>query len=96
MKNAFIIRGLVNKKIGAKVFGELRNVMRSRMEKIKCSEEIINEVLERISEKRTLLKRIPHRKDNCVGHIVRRNVIPRAPIEEQTMEYIFRSSGNHV
>ena len=42
------------------------------MEKIKWSEKVTNEVLERIAEKRTLLNNIIRRKGNCTEHIIRR------------------------
>jgi hypothetical protein len=38
-----------------------------RIEKIKCSEKITNEVLERIGGKRTHLNNILHRKANLIG-----------------------------
>jgi hypothetical protein len=45
------------------------------MERIKWPEKVTNEqVLERIAEKRTLLKKkILRRKANFIGHILRRN-----------------------
>ena len=42
------------------------------MGKIKWSEKVTNEVLERTGEKRTLLNSILRRKAHCVGHIVRK------------------------
>ena len=43
-----------------------------RMEKIKWSEKVTNEVLERIGEIRMLLNNILRRKVNCIGDILRR------------------------
>ena len=41
-----------------------------RMEKINLPENIINEVLEHIRKKRTLINGILRRKANYIGHIV--------------------------
>jgi hypothetical protein len=47
-----------------------------RMEKIKCSENVINEqVLERVGEKRTLLNNIVLRKAHWNGHSLRINCL---------------------
>ena len=43
------------------------------MEKIKWSEKVTKEVLERIGEKKTLLNNILSRKANWIGHILRIN-----------------------
>ena len=43
-----------------------------RMEMIKWSQKVSNEVLKPIREKRTLINTILRRKANCVGHILRR------------------------
>ena len=42
-----------------------------RMEKIKWSEIITNEVLERIEEKRTLINNIQRRKVNWIGQMLK-------------------------
>ena len=53
------------------------------MEKLKWSEEVANEqVLDRIGEKRTLLRR----KANVIGHNLRRNCLLRDEIEGQMTE----------
>ena len=50
----------------------------SRIEKIKWSEKLTNEqFLECVGEKRTLLNNILCRKDNWIGHILRRNCFLR-------------------
>ena len=46
-----------------------------RMEKIKWAEKLINQVRERIGEKRSLLNNILRRKVNWIGHILRRNCL---------------------
>ena len=57
------------------------------MEKIKCSEKVTNEqVLDRIGEKRTLLKNILRRKANWIDHIMRRNCLLHDAIEGQMTE----------
>ena len=56
------------------------------MDRIKCAENVINEVLERIGEKRTLLINMLRRKANCFGHIIRRNCLLHDAIEGQMME----------
>ena len=46
------------------------------MEKIKWSDKLtIEQVLERIGEKRTFLNNILRRKANWIGHILRRNCL---------------------
>ena len=55
-----------------------------RIEKIKCSEKITNEVLERIGGKRTHLNNILHRKANCI--ILRSNCLLHDVIEGQMAE----------
>ena len=57
-----------------------------RMEKIKRSEKVTNEVLERIGEKRTHLNNILRRKANWIGHILRKNYLLHDAIEGQIME----------
>ena len=56
------------------------------MENIKWSEQVTNEVLDRIGEKRTLLNNILRRKSNCIGHILRRNCLLRGVTEGQMTE----------
>ena len=57
------------------------------MEKIKWSEKVTNEqVLDRIGEKRTLLKNILRRKANWIGHILRRNCLLHDAIEGRMTE----------
>ena len=57
------------------------------MEKIKWSEKVTNEqVLDRIGEKRTLLKNILSRKANWIGHILRRDCLLHDAIEGQMTE----------
>ena len=52
------------------------------MEKIKWSEKVTKKrVLDRIGEKRTLLKNILRRKVNWTGHILRRNYLLHDVIE---------------
>jgi hypothetical protein len=54
-----------------------------RVEKIKWSEKVTNElVLERIGEKRTLLNNILRRKANLIGHILRRNYLLHVPLRD--------------
>ena len=56
------------------------------MEKVKWSGKVTNEqVLECVGEKRTLLNNILCRKDNWIGHILRRNCL-RDAMERQMME----------
>ena len=58
-----------------------------RMEKIKWSMKVTNEqVIDRIGEKRTLLKNILRRKGNWIGHILRRNCLLHDGIEGQMTE----------
>ena len=58
------------------------------MEKIKWSEEVtIEQVLDRIGEKRTLLNNILRRKANWIGHIMRRNCLLLDSIEGQMTEF---------
>ena len=54
-----------------------------RMEKIKWSNE---QVLDRIGEKRTLLKNILRRKANWISHILRRNCLLHEAIEGRMTE----------
>ena len=61
-----------------------------RMEDIKWSEEVTNEVLERIGEKRTILNNILPRKVNWIGHILRRNCLFNDAIEGQMTEGVGR------
>ena len=57
------------------------------MEKIKWPEKLTNEqVLDRIGEKRTLLKNILCSKANWIGHILRRNCLLHDAIEGQMTE----------
>ena len=57
------------------------------MEKIKWSEKVTNEqVLDRIGERRTLLKNILRRKVNWIGHIVRRKCLLHDATEGQMTE----------
>ena len=57
------------------------------MEKIKWSEKVtIEQVLERIGEKRALLNNILCRKFNRIGHILKRNCLIRDAIEGQMRE----------
>ena len=46
------------------------------MENIKWSEQVTNEVLDRIGEKRTLLNNILRRKANLIGHISEKKLPP--------------------
>ena len=57
MKHCFIwLRDLDTKKIGAELFRELQNLVLEENEEIKWPEKVTNEeVLQRISEKKTLL-----------------------------------------
>jgi hypothetical protein len=60
------------KKIGAEIFESFKMWCWRRMEKMKWSENVINEVVpEHVGEKRTLLNNILHRKANCISHILR-------------------------
>jgi hypothetical protein len=55
-----------------------------RMEKIRCTDQVINEeVLQRIKEERNILHEI-RRKDTWVGHILRRNCLVIEGIIERT------------
>ena len=57
------------------------------MEKIKWSEEVINEqVLERIGENMTLLNNILRRNVNWIGHILIRNCLLHEAIDGQITE----------
>ena len=58
-----------------KYMGSFKILCWRRIEKIKWSEKVITEVLERIGEKRTLLNNILCRKVNWIGHILRRNCL---------------------
>ena len=54
---------------------------------MKGAEKVTNEqVLDRIGEKRTLLNNILRRKDNWIGHILRRNCLLLDAIEGQMTE----------
>jgi hypothetical protein len=54
------------------------------MDKIKWPKRVTNEqILEPIGGKRTLLNNILHRKDNWIGHILRRNYLLHDAIEGQ-------------
>ena len=46
-----------------------------RMKRVKWSDKVTNEVLERIREKKTYLNNILSRKFNCVGNILGRNCL---------------------
>ena len=46
------------------------------MEKIKWAEKLINQVRERIGEKRSLLNNILSRKANWIGHILIKKLPP--------------------
>ena len=70
------IRYLDTEKVGAQLFGELRNVIWKKMEKIKWPGKVTNgEVIERIGEKRTLLSCVLRKKYSCTGHKFRRNCL---------------------
>jgi hypothetical protein len=56
------------------------------MEKIKWSEKVTNEILDRIGEKKTLLNNILRRKANWIGHILRSNCLLHIVIEGQMTE----------
>ena len=57
-----------------------------RMEKIKWSEKVANEVLDHIGEKRTPLNNILRRKVSRLGHILRRNCLLHDASEGQMTE----------
>ena len=82
-----MLKDLDAKKIGAEVFGELRNVLLEKNWEIKWSEKVTNkQVLDRIGEKRTLLNNILRRKANWIGPILRRNCLLHDVIEGQMTE----------
>ena len=84
---SIVLFGSETWKIGTEVFGELEMWCWRRMEKIKWSERVTNEqAIERIAEKRTLLNNTLLRKDNWVGHILRRNCLFRVAIERPMTE----------
>ena len=57
------------------------------MEKIKWSEKVtIEQVFDRIGEKRTPINNILCRKANWIGHILRRNCLLHDAIEGQMTE----------
>ena len=57
------------------------------MEKINWSEKVTDEqVLDRIGEKITLINNILRRKDNWIGHILRRNWLLHDAIDGQITE----------
>jgi hypothetical protein len=75
------------RKLERKYFESFEMWFWRRMEKIKWPEEVTNEqVLDRIGEKRTLLNNILRRKDNWIGHILRRNCLLHDAIEGQVIE----------
>ena len=57
-----------------------------RMEKIKLSEKVTIEFLERIGENRTFLNNVIRRKANCIGHTLRRNCFHSDAIEGKVTE----------
>ena len=69
------------KKLGAEVFGELRNMV---SEEIKWSDKVTNvEVLDRIGQKRTPLNNILRGKANWLGDILRRNSFFMKPLKDR-------------
>ena len=81
MEHCFIwLRDLDTKKIGAEIFGELRNAVLE--ENGKQSEE----VPKHIGEKRKLLNNILRRKANWLGHILRSYCLLYGAIEKQMTE----------
>ena len=82
-------RDLYTKKIGAEVFGKLRNgvLEENGGEWREWSEKATNEqVLECIGVKRTLINYILCRKDNWIGQTLRRNCLLHNATEGQMME----------
>ena len=71
------------KKIGAEVFGELRNAVLEENGEDIMVREVTNEILERIGEKWTLLNSIIRRKASWIGHILTRNCLLHDVIEGQ-------------
>jgi hypothetical protein len=61
-------------------------VRQRRLEKIKWSEKVINDVIERTEEKRTLLNNILRSKANYIRHILRRNSLIDCTTEGQMAE----------
>jgi hypothetical protein len=51
------------------------------MEQISWTDHVRNEVLLRVKEQRNILHEISKRKDNWIGHILRRNYLLRHAIE---------------
>jgi hypothetical protein len=73
LEHCFIwLRDLNTKKIGADVFGELRNMGLEENGEDKMAREI-GKVLVRIEDKRTFLNNILRRKANWIGHILRKH-----------------------
>ena len=71
------LRDLDTKKIGEKVFGELRNLVLKENGEDKWSEKVTNE---------QVLDRTLRRKANWIGHILRRNCHLHDAIEGQMTE----------
>ena len=75
------LRNLAIKKIGTEVFVELRNDV---LEKISWS-VIIEEVLERVGQNKTLLNNILQIKVNWIGHILKRNCLLRDTTDDKSV-----------
>ena len=59
-----MLRDLYTKKVGTEVFGELRNIVQEENGEDKMVGESNEQVLDRVGEKKTLLKNILRRKAN--------------------------------
>jgi hypothetical protein len=53
------------------------------MEKISCTDRVRNEALHRGKEERNIVHTIARRKDNWIGHILRRNCLLKHVIERK-------------
>jgi hypothetical protein len=85
LKHCFILlRDLDSKKIGAEVFGELRNVVLEENGEDKI-EKLTNKLLERTGEKK-LQNNILCTKVNWIAHILRRNCLLHDAIERQMLK----------
>jgi hypothetical protein len=67
---------LTLRKIGQKFLEGFEVWSSRRMEKIKWTEYVRNEVLQKVKEERNILHMIKRRKDNCIVHILRGNYWP--------------------
>jgi hypothetical protein len=65
-----------------------------RMEKMKWSEKVNNEVLECMREKSTLLNNVLCRKSNWIGNFLRINCLLHDAIEGQTISERSRKKCN--